>query len=55
MSYLCDLFFIFIIIFIWLIVRSREYRLANTESLFFYYCLEYVLLFLDDNVGEEYE
>ena len=48
MSYLCDLFFLFFSIFI--------NNLMNTDMpVFLAYFLEYVLLFLDDNVDEEYE
>ena len=46
MSRLCDLFFIFIIIFTMI-------NLMNTEALVYF--LEFVLLFLDDNVDEEFE
>ena len=42
MFYLCDLFFIFIFIFTDIILLLLIF-------------LEYVLLFLDDNVDEEYE
>ena len=49
MSYLCDLFFIFIFI---LIMINR----MNTDALVLLLIFsEYVLLFLDDNVGEECE
>ena len=47
MSYLCDLFFIFIFIFI-MINRMN----SDTPAFFF---SEYVLLFLDDNVDDECE
>ena len=43
MSYLCDLFFIFSLIFI-------SYTLLKQIHLFFVHFLEYLLLFLDDNV-----
>ena len=46
MSDLCNLFFIFIIIFIMI-------NRMNTDTCSFAYFLEYVLLFLDDNVNEE--
>ena len=48
MSYLCDLFFIFIFIFIMI-------NRMNADTCSFAYFLEYVLLFLNDNVNEEYE
>ena len=52
MSYIFDLFFIFIFIF----TLINHYNLVNTDALvFFAYFLEYVLLFLDDNVDEECE
>ena len=51
MSYLCDLFFIFSLI---LIVINRKISLRQMH-LFFGSFLEYLLLFLDDNVDEESE
>ena len=48
MSYLCDIFFIFIFIFIMI-------NRMNTDTCSFGYFLEYVLLFLHDNVNEECE
>ena len=51
MSYLCNLFFILIIISLRLIVKSHEYR----HICYFAYFLEYALLFLDDNVHVECE
>ena len=45
MSYLCDVFFIFIIIFI----------MINRHTCSFAYFWEYVLVLLDDNVGEKCE
>ena len=51
MSYLCDLFFFYIFIFIMI------YRIMSwiQTHLFFSYVLEHVLLFLDDHVDEECE
>ena len=49
MSYLCDLFFIFIFIFI---IINDFVSLKQTHLLFCTF-LEYVLLLLDDNVDEE--
>ena len=51
MSYLCDLLFIFSLIFIAInhITSSRQ------THLFFAHFLEYLLLFLDDNMSEESE
>ena len=48
MSDLCDLFFIFIFIFIMI-------NRMNTDTFSFAYFLKYVLVFLDDNVNEEFE
>ena len=51
MSYFCDLFLVFIFIFIMInCVISR----IKAILFFFAYCLEYVLLILD-NVDEEWE
>ena len=43
MSYLCDLFFIFSLIF----------NAINQTHLFFIHFLEHLLLFLDDNLDEK--
>ena len=51
MSYLCDLLFIFSLIFI---VINHLTSLKQTHLLFVYFS-EYLLLFLDDNVDEESE
>ena len=51
MSYLCDLFFIFIFIFI---IMSHTISLKQSH-LFFTHFLEYTLLFLDDYVDEKSE
>ena len=51
MSKLCYLFFIFSLIFI---VINQKTSLKQTY-LFFVYFLEYLLLFLDHNVDEEWE
>ena len=51
MSYIRDLFFIFILGFI---VINHITSLKQTK-LFFVHFLEYLLLFLDDNVDEESE
>ena len=51
MSYLCDLFFIFSVVFIFI---YHKISLKETH-LFFAHILEYLLLFLDENVGEENE
>ena len=52
MSYLCDLFFSFILIFI---MSNRSYNLMNTDTLkrllFFRICP----IFLEDNVYEKCE
>ena len=50
MSYLLDLFFIFNLIFI----TINHITLKQTR-LFFVHFLEYLLIFLDDNVDEESE
>ena len=47
MSHLCDLIFFFFSIFIMI---NCSYNLMNTDAF-----LEYVLLFLDDDVDEKYE
>ena len=52
MSYLCDLFLIFNLIFITI---NRIISWVKTYYRSFAYSLEYALLFLDDNAGEEYE
>ena len=49
MSYLYDLFFIFNLIFI-VINHKTSFK---QMYLFFVHVLEYLLLFLDDNVDEE--
>ena len=49
MSILCDLFFIFSLIFI---LINHITSLKETH-LFFVHFLEYLLLFLNDNVDEE--
>ena len=51
MSYLCNLFFIFIFIFIMINRISQEYIHTFSSDHF----LEYILSFLDDNADEEYE
>ena len=51
MLYLCDLFFIFSIIFI-VIDHMTSFK---QTYLFFVNFLEYLLLFLDDNMDEESE
>ena len=51
MSYLCDLLFIFNLIFIVI----KQITLFNQTYLFFVYFLEYLLLFLGDNLDEERE
>ena len=51
MSYLCDLLFIFNPIFIVI----NQITLFIQMHLFFAHILEYLLLFLDDNVDEESE
>ena len=51
MSYLCDLFFIFSLIFI-AINQITSFKKMN---LFFVHYLEYPLLFVIDNVDEESE
>ena len=51
MSYLCDLLFIFSLIFI-VINHITSFRQTH---LFFVHFLEYILLFLDDNMDEESE
>ena len=51
MSYLCDLFFIFIFIFI---ITNHIISLKQTH-LFFAHFLEFVLLILDNNIDEESE
>ena len=51
MSYLCDLFFIFSLIFI---AINHITSLKQTQLLFVPF-LEYLLLFLDDKVDEESE
>ena len=48
MSYLCDLFFIFSLIFI-------AITLLKQVQLFFVNCLEQLLLFLGDHVDEDIE
>ena len=52
MSYLCDLFFVFIFIFTMI---NRVISWVKTRLLFFLLSLEHVLLFLDDNMNEECE
>ena len=49
MSYLCDLFFIFSLFFI-LINYITSFK---QKYLFIEHFLEYLLLFLDDNIDEE--
>ena len=49
--YICDLFFIFSLIFI---VINHMTSLKQSY-LFFVHFLEYLLIFLDDNVDEESE
>ena len=51
MSYLCDIFFIFSLIFI-IIYHMTSFK---QTYLFLVHFLEYLLLFLDDNVDEERE
>ena len=51
MSYLCDLFFISSLIFITI---NHILSLKETQLIFVHF-LEYLLLFLDDNVDEESE
>ena len=51
MSYLSDLFFIFIFMFIMINRKSREYRHTCSLANF----LEHVLLLLDNNVDEKCE
>ena len=51
MSYLCDLFFISSLIFI---PVNHILSLKETQLIFVHF-LEYLLLFLDDNVDEESE
>ena len=51
MSYLCDLFLIFSLIFIVI----NHITLFKEIYLFFVHFLEYFLLFLDDNLNEESE
>ena len=51
MSYLCDLFFIFSLVFI-VINHTTSFKQA---CLFFVHCLESLLSLLDDNVDEENE
>ena len=51
MLYPCDLFFIFSLIFI----TSNSITSLKQTHLFFAHSLEYLLLFLDDNVDEESE
>ena len=51
MSYLCDLFFISSLIFIPI---NHILSLKETQLIFVHF-LEYLLLFLDDNVDEESE
>ena len=48
-SYLCDLFFIFSLIFI----AINHITSLKQTLLFFFHFLEYFLLFLDENVDEE--
>ena len=49
MLYLCDLFFHFHLHFHY----DQSYNFINTDTCSFGYFLEYILLFLDDNVDEE--
>ena len=49
MSYLCDIFFIFIFIFI----KINHIISRKQTHLFFRHFLEHFLLFLDDNLDEE--
>ena len=51
MLHLCDLFFMFSIIFI----AVNSIRPLNQTNLFLAHFLEYLLLFLDDNVDEKSE
>ena len=51
MSYICDLLLIFTLVFI---VINRIMSLKQTHW-FFLQVLEYLLLFLDDNLDEENE
>ena len=51
MSYLCDLFFIFSLIFI--IINHKTSFSRRTCFVFFLHFLEYFLLFLDDNLDEK--
>ena len=51
MSYLCDLFLIFSLIFI----AINHITSLKQSHLVFEHFLEYLLLFLDDNVDEENE
>ena len=51
MSYLCDVFFIFISIFIMI---NHIISWKQTHLFFAYFLLEYVLLFLDNSVVEEW-
>ena len=55
MSCLCDLFIIFIFIFILINRIFHECRHACPFAFFVEDVLEYVLLFLDDKLDEEYE
>ena len=48
-SYLCDLFFFFSLIFI----AINHVTSLKQKHLLFVYFLEYLVLFLDDNVDEE--
>ena len=50
-TYLCDLFFNFSFIFIFI----NHLTTCKQTHLFFVHFLEYLLLFLDDNVDEESE
>ena len=54
MSYLCDFFFFFLIFSLIFIVINPIAPLKQTHLLFVHF-LEYLLLFLDDNVDEESE
>ena len=51
MLHLCDLFFMFSLIF----VAVNSIRSLNQTNLFLAHFLEYLLLFLDDNVDEKSE
>ena len=51
MPYLCELLFIFSLIFIVI----NHYNLIKTDALVFCTFLEHLLSFLDDNVDEESE